>query len=167
MNARTMNVKKNISAAPRSRIKNSSATQTTQKIIYFVSERVVCNLSRVAAPTKTNATLTNSDGWMDIPPILSQLNAPFMLRARIRVRTSRPIAATAMGVLITMARSTFEISQSRATKQNMPSISATNCVLTKSLFAPATVTSPMPVRKNAIISSAGSARFLAIDIAMK
>ena len=99
MNARTMNVKKNISAAPRSRIKNSSATQTTQKIIYFVSERVVCNLSRVAAPTKTNATLTNSDGWMDIPPILNQLNAPFILRARIRVKTSRPIAATPNGII--------------------------------------------------------------------
>ena len=39
--ARTMNVTKNISAAPRSRMRKSRATHTTQKIIYFVSERVV------------------------------------------------------------------------------------------------------------------------------
>ena len=62
INAIIRKVTKNISAVPKSLIKISEPTHATEKPIYAKIFLLVCIFSSVAAPTKINAILTNSDG---------------------------------------------------------------------------------------------------------
>ena len=55
-------VKKKMSAVPKSFIKNKSPMHPTAKRMYLVRLLVDCKCSSVAAPTKTNAIFTISDG---------------------------------------------------------------------------------------------------------
>jgi hypothetical protein len=67
---------------------------------------------RFAAPTKMKATLTSSEVWTEIPPIISQLYAPLRFCAKISVIVSNTIAAMAIGSLKRSARSGFAIMKS-------------------------------------------------------
>ena len=62
INAIIIKVKKNISAVPKSFIRKSAPTQPNEKMRYLVRLRAFCSLSKDAAPTKINASFTNSDG---------------------------------------------------------------------------------------------------------
>ena len=62
INEITIKVKKNISAVPKSYIKNNAPTQAKANIINFVKLLLDCSFSSDAAPTKINATFTSSDG---------------------------------------------------------------------------------------------------------
>ena len=62
INEITMNVKKKIRAVPKSCIRKSAPIHPKEKMINFVRLLLDCNFSREAAPTKINATFTNSDG---------------------------------------------------------------------------------------------------------
>ena len=97
-NAIIKNVKKNISAVPKSFIRNRQPIQESANTRYFVRLLVDCRYSSVAAPTKTKPIFTISDGCIETPPILIQLYAPFILCAKSLVATSTITEAIATGI---------------------------------------------------------------------
>ena len=111
------------------------------------------SFSSVAAPTKMKATLASSDGWMDTPPIKSQLVAPLRASAKITVTSSRRTATAATGMRSFITRSVSPISQVRMTKPTIPMTVATTCLNRSPGLTLATTVIPMAVRKKPIPSS--------------
>ena len=97
MNAIRINVKKNISAVPKSFIRKRLPTQVIEKIMYFVRLVLESSFSSDTAPTSTKAIFTSSEGWIEKKPRSIQLSVPFVTLARARLAASTPSEPIAAG----------------------------------------------------------------------
>ena len=72
----TTKVTKKISAVPKSPIMPRAAKQIPEKTTYSVRLPFSKSSSRVAAPAKTKASFTSSEGCTERPPMDTQFRAP-------------------------------------------------------------------------------------------
>ena len=142
-----------MSAAPKSRIKINAPTHTIENIMKRMIFFDVCIFSSVAAPTKINATLTNSEGCIVNEPMLIQFLAPYFSVPKIRLTARSNMPAIATGILSFIHKST-------SPKTNVNTVYATtltakiiNCLKQASGFTEPITVSPTPDKKNAINSS--------------
>jgi hypothetical protein len=120
--------------------------------------------SRVAAPAKIIAILTNSEGWTDIPPIKIQRTAPNALVPKINV------AASMMGPSIEIGlRSSLVLSRSRknnpiAKNRHIPSDMKITCLISSVGALVATTERPIVDKKNPMVSTSKAILRIALVI---
>ena len=114
--------------------------------------------SMVSAPARIKATFTNSEGWNDKGPMLTQLRAPNSCWPKSTLKASKAQAAMATGQRSFLAMARSRRNSPSRTKANRPSNTETVCLGSVEIEEEAVMHRHSDVRKNARLSSSNPVR---------